>query len=128
VKPAYPEGEFRINETKVIYVKKGTSYLSIAEKFAMPLTRLFEFNDMNQQETADKDQLIYTMRKRKTGLNDQHIVKPGETLHDIAQSEAMRLESLLEYNLLQPDMKPAVGSVLYLRTKAPATPTMATGK
>jgi hypothetical protein len=31
-KPDYPDGEFKINETKVIYAKKGTSYLSIAEK------------------------------------------------------------------------------------------------
>src|SRR6186997_1042376 len=34
-KPAYPDGEFKINETKVMYAKKGTSYLSIAEKYAI---------------------------------------------------------------------------------------------
>ena len=109
-------------------LKKGTSYLSIAEKYAIPLARIFEFNEMKVQESVEKDQLIYIMRKRKTGLNEQHIVKPGETLADIAQTEAMRIESLLEYNFLQPDMQPAVGSVLYLRTKAPGMPALATGK
>ena len=127
-KPMYPDGEFKINETKVIYAKKGTSYLSIAEKYAIPLARIFEFNDMKVQESVDKDQLIYIMRKRKVGLNEQHIVKPGETLSDIAQGEALRIESLLEYNFLQPNMQPAVGSVLYLRSKAPGMPALATGK
>lgn len=127
-KPEYPDGEFKINETKVIYAKKGTSYLSIAEKYAIPLARIFEFNEMKIQEVVDEDQLIYIMRKRKVGLNEQHVVKPGETLSDIAQTEALRVESLLEYNFLQPNMQPAVGSVLYLRTKAPGMPALATGK
>jgi LysM repeat protein len=67
------------------------------------------------------------MRKRKTGNNDQHIVQAGETLNTIAQLEALRIESLLEYNLLKQGMKPAVGSVLYLKTKAPAMPALASG-
>ena len=127
-KPEYPDGEFKINETRVIYAKKGTSYLSIAEKYSIPLARIFEFNEMKVQESVDKDQLIYIMRKRKTGLNEQHIVKSGETLADIAQTEALRIESLLEYNFLQSNMQPAVGSVLYLRTKGPGMPALVTGK
>ena len=127
-KPEYPDGEFKINETKVFYAKKGTSYLSIAEKYTIPLARIFEFNEMKVQEVVEKDQLIYIMRKRKVGLNEQHTVKPGETLTDIAQTEALRIESLLEYNFLQPNMQPAVGSVLYLRSKGPGMPTLATGK
>ena len=127
-KPEYPDGEFKINETKVIYAKKGTSYLSLAEKYAIPLARIFEFNEMKVREVVDKDQLIYIMRKRKVGLNEQHVMKPGETLADIAQTEALRIESLLEYNFLQPNMQPAVGSVLYLRTKGPGMPALATGK
>jgi len=123
--PVYPDGEFRRNETKVIFVKKGTSYLTVAEKYGLRLARLFEFNDMKEQEFADKDQLVYLMRKKKIGINDQHIVKEGETLENIAQTEAMRMESLLEYNFLKPGMKPAIGSTLYLKSKAPSMPALA---
>ncbi len=126
--PAYPEGEFKINETRVIYAKTGTSYLSIAEKYSLPLARIFEFNEINEKEFVDKDQLIYIMRKRKTGINDQHIVKAGESLSDIAQIESLRIESLLEYNNLKAGMKPEVGMVLYLKTKAPAIPETVSGK
>ena len=96
----YPSGEFKINETRVIYARKGT-FLSIAQQYNIPLARIFEFNDMEETEIVEKDQLIYLQRKRKTGNNEFHIVKPGETLHDIAQQEAIRMESLLEYNHLQ---------------------------
>ncbi len=121
-KPLYPEGEFKINETRVIYAKKGTPLLAIAQQYNIPLAWIFDFNDMAQIETLQKDQLVYLQRKRKIGLNETHIVKPGENLYDIAQTEAIRLESLLGYNMLRSDMQPAIGESLYLRTKAPSMP------
>lgn len=124
-KPDYPSGQFKINDTKVIYARKGTSMLSIAEQYDVPLARVFEFNELEETETLLKDQLIYLQRKRKTGNNEFHLVKPGETLQDIAQAEAIRIESLLEYNHLQNYMQPATGEQLFLRRKAPATPRLA---
>lgn len=121
----YPAGEFRINDTKVIYAKAGTAFLTIAQQYHVPLARIFEFNDMTESETVSVDQLIYLQRKRKTGNNEFHMVKPVETLHDIAQEEGIRMESLLEYNQLQGHMKPAPGQQLYLRMKAPARPLLA---
>jgi LysM repeat protein len=53
------------------------------------------------------------------------LVKPGETLQDIAQEEGIRMESLLEYNHLQNYMQPATGEQLFLRRKAPAIPKLA---
>jgi LysM repeat protein len=125
VKPLYPTGEFKINETKVLYITKGTSYLSVAQQYNIPLARIFDFNDMKETEATDKDRLVYLMRKRKTGNNEFHIVRPGETLHDIAQEEAIRIESLLEYNYLSYNQKPAIGEKLNLLTKAAAQPRLA---
>ena len=121
----YPSGEFKINETRVIYVKKGTSYLTIAQQYEIPLARLFEFNDLKQQEITADDQLVFIQRKRKTGDHEFHIVEDGENLNSIAQSEAIRLESLLEYNNLINGMQPAVGETLYLRSRSPLTPKLA---
>jgi LysM repeat protein len=121
----FPEGEFKINETRVVYAKKGTSFLAIAQQYDISLATLFEFNDMAQIEMVNKDQLIYLQRKRKTGNNEYHTVQPDETLLNIAQQEALRLETLLEYNLLKPDMKPAIGEQLNLRWKATNMPKLA---
>src|SRR6185503_12327037 len=52
-RPSYPEGsEFRINDTRVIYAKKGSSFLAIAQEYNVPLARVFEFNDMAQTEVV----------------------------------------------------------------------------
>lgn len=117
-KPLYPDGEFKINETRVIYAKSGTPYLSIAIQYNVPLARIFEFNDMKPDEFVSKDQLIYLMRKRKTGLNVMHTVQAGETIHDIAQTQALRIESLIEYNALVKGKNPVPGTILHLRQKA----------
>jgi LysM repeat protein len=111
----YPSGEFTINNTKVIYAKKGTSLLSIAQEYDIPLSRLLEYNDMENEEVLVKDQLVYLQRKRRTGSAEVHIVANGETLHDISQAEAIRLENLLEYNKLNKSVQPAVGEKLYLQ-------------
>lgn len=121
----YPESEFKINDTKVVFVKKGTSFLSIAQQYKIDLSKLFDFNEMTVTEAAATDQLIYLQRKRKTGKGEFHIVKPGESLHSIAQEEGIRLESLLEYNFLKENMQPASGERLSLRTKAPGQPRLA---
>jgi LysM repeat protein len=49
-------------------------------------------------------------------------VKQGETLHDIAQAEGIRLESLLENNSLAQGLQPKVGEQLFLQKKAPQAP------
>ena len=111
----YPSGEFTINNTKVIYAKQGTSLLAIAQEREIPLSKLLEYNDMENEEVLIKNQLIYLQRKRRTGSNEVHIVANGETLHDISQAEAIRLENLLEYNKLHKSVQPAVGEKLYLQ-------------
>jgi LysM repeat protein len=111
----YPSGEFTINNTKVIYAKQGTSLLAIAQEHEIPLSKLLEYNDMDNEEVLIKNQLIYLQRKRRTGSNEVHIVANGETLHDISQAEAIRLENLLEYNKLHKSVQPAVGEKLYLQ-------------
>lgn len=121
----YPKGAFKINDTKVVYVPKGTPYLVIAKEYDVDLSKLFEFNDMPKAEEADRDRLVYLQRKRKTGNNEFHIVKQGETLHDIAQEEAIRLESLMELNWLKDGEMPAIGEQLNLVKKSSATPRLA---
>lgn len=118
----YPSGEFTINKTRVVYVKAGTSLLAIAQQYDVSLAKIFDFNDMPQEDVLLHDQLIFLQRKRKTGANEYHVVEKGETLYSISQMEGIRMESLLEYNLLKPGMMPAVGEKLNLQRKADYPP------
>jgi LysM repeat protein len=123
----YPSGLFKINETKVIFIPKGTSYLKVAEENDISLARLFEFNDLHSSlDIAQVDQLLFLQRKRKKGSNEYHIVMQGENLHDVSQNEGIRLESLLEYNFLKYGMQPKAGEKLFLQNEAPAMPALVT--
>ena len=121
----YPSGVFRINDTKVIYARQGSSLLAIAQQYQLPLQQLLDFNEMEEQDLLMQDQLIYLQRKRRTGAAELHVVQEGETLHAIAQLQAIRLEALMEYNYLLSTQQPAKGEKLYLKAKAPAAPKLA---
>jgi LysM repeat protein len=124
--PSYPAGEFRINDTRVIFAEAGTSLLSIATDRDIRLSWLLDFNDLPEgTDMLGKGQLIYLQRKRRHGQQEFHEVASGETLHEISQREAIRLESLMSYNHLSPGMQPAAGTKLYLQRKAPERPALA---
>ena len=124
----YPSGVFKINETSVVMVPKGTPFLALADKHNVSLRRLFDFNDMEPVEVAERDMLIYLHRKRKTGANDYHKVAPGESLYDIAQKEGIRLESLRNLNMLTEDAQPEIGETLYLKGHAPTSPRLSSAR
>jgi hypothetical protein len=118
----YPSGVFKINETNVVFVKKGTAFLKVANDNDISLARMFDFNDLKPVDIADNDQLIYLQRKRKVGNEEFHVVQEGESLHDIAQAEGIRLEALLDYNLLKQGMQPAIGEKLNLKWRVSQMP------
>jgi hypothetical protein len=121
---AYPEGPFSINAAKVIYARAGISLLSLSNQYEIPLSRLLEFNDMDQENVLGSDQLIFLQRKRKTGDSPYHIVQPGESLYTICQAEGIRYENILEYNRLKPGEEPAAGEKIYLQSMAGSKPAL----
>lgn len=116
----YPTGStFIINHTKVTYAAEGTSLLALAGQYDISLGKLLEFNEMNDMDVLDTDRLIFLEKKMKKGASDFHVVIADEGLHDIAQKEGIRLESLMEYNNLKKDARLSAGQKLYLRTANP---------
>jgi LysM repeat protein len=116
--PAYPAGVFNINHTKVVYAKAGTSLLSLANIHDLPLSKLIEYNDLEEMDVLDMDRLVFIEKKQKKGATDFHTVAEGETLHTISQLQAIRLESLLDYNNLKKGATVLTGDKIYLRTPA----------
>ncbi len=118
----YPKGIFTINHLKVVYAKKGTALLSIANQYQINLSRLLEYNDLEDENILQAGQLIFLEKKMKKGDKDFHIVKNTETLYNICQQEGIRMEYLLQFNKLQKNMQPLPGEKIYLRFLAPASP------
>lgn len=124
-KVTWPQGEFTINRTKVVYAEAGTALFAVAQQYDVSLRRLMDFNDLKKEDVLINGQLLFLQRKRKMGASEKHIVQAGETLYDICQAEGLRFESLLEYNHLKEQDIPAPGEALYLQEKAPARPRLA---
>ena len=115
----YPEEAFRINDTRVIVALAGTPLLALAEQYGVRYKHLLEFNELAESDDIiRKDQLIFLQRKRRQGANAFHVVRKTETLYDIAQEEAIRLDNLLAYNQLQGNETPVAGQKLYLQKEA----------
>jgi LysM repeat protein len=121
----YPEGPFSVNDARCIYAKAGISLLSVSNQYQIPLSRLMEFNDMNQEDVLNNDQLIFLQRKRKIGFTAFHIVQPGESMYTICQTEGIRYESILELNHLKAGQEPVPGEKIYLQTMANGRPVLA---
>jgi LysM repeat protein len=117
----YPSEPFSINHTKVIFAAAGTSTLSIANKYGISLSKLFDFNEMEQKDILEQDQLLFLEKKLKKGATDVYVCKAGETLTEIAQKEGVRLDALMEYNNLSKNSVLTDGQKLQLRAPEKAS-------
>ena len=117
----YPAGVFEINQTKVVFANAGTSLFALASNYKIAYPKLLEFNDMQDKDILDKSQLIFLAKKQKKGSAPYHVVLAGETLHDIAQTEGVRMENLLEYNHVNNNEVLGTGSKIYLQPAQNAT-------
>lgn len=118
---AYPQEEFVINQTKVIYARAGTSLFALAANHNIAYKKLLDYNELDKIDILQKDQLIFLERKPKKSITkDYHIVSASETIEDIAQKEGVQLQNLYEYNKMQKGLEPAVGEKVYLRPGKPS--------
>lgn len=117
----YPDGTFKINKRKVTYLPKGTQLIAIAEAHDLPLRRLMRYNELHS-EVLQKDMLVYLEKKRKKGDHSSHRVQKGESLHQIAQEEGIRLKWLLKRNHLSKRAVPRPGNLLVLKGYAAESP------
>ncbi len=67
----YPQGEFLIENTRVMYARQGTSLLAIAQEYDIPLEKLLAYNELKGQEVLFKDQVIFLQKKRKNSLRSK---------------------------------------------------------
>jgi len=119
-------GEFKINDTRVIWAAPGSLLKDISATHNISVKWIQEFNELpSSQESVAKGQLVFLQRKRKQGSKDFRIFNEGDDLYSISQEEGIRLESFLKYNQLSLEMRPAIGEKLYLKAEAPGRPRLA---
>jgi hypothetical protein len=106
---------------KGFWAKRGDMLLDRAMEWNIRYPRLLVLNELNDAP-LEYDMFVFTEKKRKTGTEEFHIVKAGETMHMIAQKEAILLENLYLFNNLTEGQEPETGEKLALQYKAYDTP------
>lgn len=111
-------GKTLFNGLKAVFVGKHTSLLAIATEYNISLSKLLEYNDLKTDGLLKEEQWIFLEKKLKQGNRDIYITQQGETLYEIAQTNAIQLEYLLQYNNVSENESLRKGTKIRLRPMA----------
>ncbi len=104
-----------VNGSKCVYAGKGTSMLVIATKNDIQLAKLLSYNELAEDGMLAKNQYVFLEKKSKTGDKDFYISKPGQSLYDIAQTNGIQLQTMLDYNKLWGNEDVKAGTKIFLK-------------
>ncbi len=110
---------FENNRVKYLLTKNSDTFKSLTDEFDLLPWELAKYNELPPDFVLSEDQVLYIQPKRakaEAGKNT-HVVKEGETMYDISQKYAIKLEKLYRNNLLAEGTEPETGTELLLRGK-----------
>lgn len=105
----------RFNRSKFIIVKKGDSFMKIANEFGLEVDDILRFNDLDSKSKLSVGEKIYIVKKRRKAMEPIHIVQRGETMHSISQLHGIRLYWLYKRNKIKAGTEPTPGEILILK-------------
>ncbi len=91
---------FLKNGIKCVVAQPGDTYIALSVNFKLSLEDIYRFNDLVDGAMLKSGDVVYIQKKAKRTEHDFHIVRPGETLHSIAQLYGIRLTLLERRNSL----------------------------
>jgi hypothetical protein len=109
----------RRNRIRYIIVREGDTYEGITMEMEMMRWEIARYNDLADRKVTPGE-IIYLQPKRARAEkgHDMHIVKQGETMHQISQIYGIRLDQLLRRNNMMAGHEPKPGDSLFLRRQA----------
>lgn len=109
---------YSMNGVPFIYATAGETYSGIASRYNLFLKEILKFNDLSQEETLYPGTIVYLQKKKNEAAYgmDKYIVEgSGETLREISQRFAVRLDKLCKMNGSTVDRRLMDGDVIILR-------------
>lgn len=108
------------NGVKVHIAKSGESIVQIAQRYKKDVRYLVRCNDYmykSEQKLAFGDRIYLEPKANKyAGLKDQHQVRRGEKMAEIAQMYGIKESSLRKMNRLGGNAEPKPGEILSLKS------------
>jgi LysM repeat protein len=104
------------NRARFVFAKEGDTYQRIAAELGLDGRLLKKYNDVEQGTALTAGERVYIRPKRnKSASKEIHVVQQGETLRDISQLHAVKLNRLLKYNNLTENAPLNPGKEIRLR-------------
>ena len=105
------------NGVPFIYSSEGETYQSIAKSYGLFVKELLRFNDLTEEKPLRPGTVVYLQQKKNCAVKglDKHVVESGETLRDISQRYAVKLNKLYKLNGWYKGYNPKEGDCIKLR-------------
>lgn len=114
--------QIMVNGVPGVVAKRGQSYAEIALDFDLKVFQVYRYNDLKKDAVCKPGDTVYIKQKKNKSETLVHIVSDGQNMHWIAQHYAIRLDKLLEKNLLQEGQEPATGEFVQLNETRTSPP------
>lgn len=109
----------RCNGNYYVVATANDTYASIAKWAGVRERTLRKYNEVPRKAPLSPGEIVFLEKKRTKAARSMrkkvHIVKSGESLHDIAQYYGMRVKTLYKNNRLPDNYSPSVGDALRIR-------------
>lgn len=110
---------YKCNKNYYIVVKAGDTFKSLSKETGVSVRKLAKYNEHGKHDQLQVGEVIYLMKKQKRASKAfkgvPHTVKPGESMHSIAQLYGIRVKNLYKMNHMQLDDTLSVGQQLKVR-------------
>lgn len=110
------------NRVPMVRAREGERPADLASRHGLKLSQLCAYNDFGPDRALAAGEPVYLKPKRRKAADKRHRVLPGQTLRDVSQLHAVRLDLLAARNGVAEDFIPAPGEFIELRGKADAPP------
>ncbi len=112
-----PHQVYIANGIAYVVARTGDTFSTISKEVGISAKKLIKYNDLHQDYTLESGDIIYLKAKSKRADKKYpvHVVRPGESMHSIAQKYGITLKSLYSMNKKGVDYIPEVNDRLRLR-------------
>lgn len=110
------------NKVPSTVVQPNQTVGSIAEASDKTAKKISKYNDLTYHKQIEPGDVLYLKPKKRKASVESHKVGDGETMWEISQKYAIKINSLYKKNLMVPGTEPKAGVVLQLQSKAASRP------
>jgi LysM repeat protein len=103
------------NRVQYIVVKQGDSFEKLSKELELMSWQLPKYNDLSSSSKLQAGDILYIQPKRRKATASEHVVKSGESMRSISQTNAIKLSRLYKLNQIEEGNEPREGQKLKLR-------------